>query len=194
MCSIKGHCSQMRSTNVLFLRSHISWADVNLFMRCCISEWCLCEAMSDTCPWIHGSSMPLCLCLCVRGLLNTCVNGWPQMCGHVRDFRCTSSCVGLCVQGWAVTQPCLLADVTVPAPLRGGECRGWWAEWAQKRTWDTTGAPEGAAMPDCGGCTGWDGAWLRPWGAITTGVCCGAITATAGARGPFWKSKEEMKR
>lgn len=124
MCSIKGHRSQMRSTNVLFLRSHISWADVNLLMRCCISEWCLCEAVSDACPWIHGSLMPLCLCLCVRGLLNTCVNGWPQMCGHVRDFRCTSSCVRLWVQGWAVTKPCLLADVTVPAPLRGGSAGG----------------------------------------------------------------------
>lgn len=67
-------------------------------------EWCV-WAMNDACPWINGSSMPLCLCLCVCGLLNTCVNGWPQMCGHVWDFRCTSSCVRLWVQGWAVTQP-----------------------------------------------------------------------------------------
>lgn len=48
-------------------------------------------------------------------------------------------------------------------------------------------------MPVCAGCTGWEVAWAGAWGVITTGVCCGAVTATAGATGAFWKSKEETE-
>lgn len=49
-------------------------------------------------------------------------------------------------------------------------------------------------MPVCTGCTGWEAAWAVAWGVITIGVCCGAVTAMAGAAGPFWKSEKRRQR
>lgn len=68
------------------------------------------------------------------------------------------------------------------------------AVWQRKQTWDATEAPEAVAIPGCAGCTGWEAGWAGAWGGKTTGVCCGAVTATTGATGPFWKSKEDTER
>lgn len=63
-----------------------------------------------------------------------------------------------------------------------------------EQTWDTTGAPGAAATLVCVCAAGWEvgGAWA--WGVMTMGVCCEAVTATVGATGPFWKTKEETER
>lgn len=59
-----------------------------------------------------------------------------------------------------------------------------------EQTWDTTGAPGAAATLVCVCAAGWEVGWAWAWGVMTMGVCCGAVTATVGATGPFWKSKE----
>lgn len=79
-------------------------------------------------------------------------------------------------------------------------------EQSRVQTWEMTEAPGAAGALVCGGRAGceeaWAPAWTWAWGAITTGAwgaitmgaCWGAVTATAGAMGPFWKSKEQTER
>lgn len=76
----------------------------------------------------------------------------------------------------------------------GGDGGGKVAYRWREQTWDTTGAPGAAVTLVGAGCAGWEVGWVGPWGATTTGVCCGVVTATVGAMGPFWKSKEETER
>lgn len=169
--------------------------------KCFVCSSCLCCSICELATeHLHrhagSGSVPSCLHLYVLGLLYAlvwmcdCKRVWACVRVFVHGQLCEAAGPGLRL--WHSQPP---GSCDSPHTLEGG---AWVVMFVarggglREQTWDTTGPPGAVAMPVWAGCTGWEAAWAGAWGAITTGVCCGAVTAMA--TGPFWKSKEETER
>lgn len=206
--SVSDHVFVLHFLNQCFtkiLQNEMNWTDkctcplkVTLASVCSLCLYCICMHLN---VYIHTEDVRRVSLLYVW----ICTSlGWHVLVWlydykrHVRDSLSVSSCVrqwGCGFQAELMTQPACWQLWQCPHPsgwrVRGGG-RVRRVGQLREQTWDTTGAPGVVAVPVCGGCSGWEAAWAGAWGVITTGVCCGAVTAMA--TGPFWKSKEETER